>query len=83
MKYRIEWRPRARKDMGRLDPEVRHRVVEAVSRLSEDQSGTRRLEGYKPPLFRVRVGDWRILFTIDAGVATIQRVLPRDKAYRQ
>jgi mRNA interferase RelE/StbE len=83
MKYLIEWRPRARKDLGRLDREVRGRVIDAVSRLSEDQSGIRRLEGYEPPLFRIRVGDWRILFTIEAGVATIQRVLPRDKAYRQ
>jgi mRNA-degrading endonuclease RelE of RelBE toxin-antitoxin system len=79
----IEWRPRARKDLGRLNTEMRDRVVDAVGRLSEEQSGIRRLEGYKPPLFRVRVGDWRILFTIEAGVATIQRVLPRDKAYRQ
>jgi mRNA interferase RelE/StbE len=83
MKYVIEWRPRARKDLGRLDPEVRRRIIDAVSRLSEDQSGVRQLEGYKPSMFRIRVGDWRILFTIEAGVATIQRVLPRDKAYRQ
>jgi len=83
MKYLIEWRPRARKDLGRLDPDVRGRVIDAVSRLSEDNAGIRRLEGYKPPLFRIRVGDWRILFTMDAGVATVLRVLPRDKAYRQ
>jgi mRNA-degrading endonuclease RelE of RelBE toxin-antitoxin system len=30
MKYLIEWRPRARKDLGRLDPEVRRRVIDAV-----------------------------------------------------
>ena len=83
MKYLIEWRPRARKDLGRLDPEVRRRVIDAVSRLSKEQSGVRQLEGYKPPLFRVRVGDWRILFTIESDTATILRVLPRDKAYRQ
>lgn len=83
MKYLIEWRPRARKDLARLDPALRDRVIDAVGRLSEDQTGIRRLEGYKPPLFRVRVGDWRILFTIEAGVASIQRILPRDKAYRQ
>lgn len=83
MKYVIEWRVRARKDLGRLDPAVRRRVIDAVGRLSEDQIGVRRLEGYEPPLFRIRVGDWRILFSIEAGVATIQRVLPRDKAYRQ
>jgi len=83
MKYLIEWRPRARKDLGRLDAEIRRRVIDAVSRLSEDQSGVRQLAGYKPSMFRIRVGDWRILFTIEAGIATIRRVLPRDKAYRQ
>ena len=82
MKYLIAWQLRARKDLSRLDHSVRDRVIDAVSRLSEDQSGVRRLEGYKPPLFRIRVGDWRVLFTIEADVATIQRVLPRDKAYR-
>ena len=82
MKYLIAWQSRARKDLGRLDPAVRGRVVDAVSRLSEDQTGVRRLEGYKPPLFRIRVGDWRVLFTINAGVATIERVLPPYKAYQ-
>jgi len=82
MKYLIEWRSRARKDLGRLDPKVYERVVDAVNRLSEDQSGVRQLVGYHPSLYRLRVGDWRILFTIDADVATIQRVLPRDKAYK-
>jgi mRNA-degrading endonuclease RelE of RelBE toxin-antitoxin system len=83
MKYLIEWRPRARKDLGRLDPEVRGRVVDAVNQLSEDQSGIRQLVGYHPPLFRIRIGAWRILFSIEAGIAIVQRVLPRDKAYRQ
>jgi mRNA interferase RelE/StbE len=83
MKRRIEWRSRALKEAQRLDAALRERIADAVERLSEDKVSVQRLEGYKPPLFRIRVGDWRILFTIEAGVTTIQRVLPRDKAYRQ
>jgi mRNA interferase RelE/StbE len=82
MKRRIEWRSRALKEAERLDPALRERIADAVERLSEDKASVQRLQGYKPPLFRIRVGDWRILFTIDADVATIERVLPRDKAYR-
>ena len=82
MKRRIEWRSRALKEAERLDPALRERIADAVERLSEDKASVQRLQGYKPPLFRIRVGDWRILFTIDADVAMIQRVLPRDKAYR-
>jgi mRNA-degrading endonuclease RelE of RelBE toxin-antitoxin system len=47
MKYLIDWRPRARKDLRLLNPDMRERVIDAVGRLSEDQSGIRRLEGYK------------------------------------
>jgi len=82
MKHRIEWRSRALKEAERLDPALRERIADAVERLSEDKASVQRLQGYKPPLFRIRVGDWRILFTIETGVVTIQRVLPRDKAYR-
>jgi mRNA interferase RelE/StbE len=83
MKRRIEWRPRALKEAERLDIALRERIADAVQRLSEDKVSVQRLEGYNPPLLRIRVGDWRILFTIEAGVTMIQRVLPRDKAYRQ
>jgi mRNA-degrading endonuclease RelE of RelBE toxin-antitoxin system len=83
MKHAIEWRQRAVKDLDRLSPEMRRRVLAAINRLSEDEGNVRRLEGFKPPLFRLRVGDWRVLFTHEeSGATKIQRVLPRDKAYR-
>ena len=84
MKHAIEWRPRAVKDLRRLSPEMKRRVAAAVKRLGDGDGDVRRLEGYRPPLFRLRVGDCRILFTYDdSGMAEIQRVIPRDKAYRE
>ena len=83
MSRTIEWRQRALKDLYRLSPEMRRRVLAAVNRLGEEAGDVRRLEGFKPPLYRLRIGDWRILFTYEeSGVTKIQRVLPRDKAYR-
>ncbi len=77
---------RADKDIERLDKPVRRRVVSALDKLAEDpHSGTlRKLTGRAGgPKFRLRVGDWRILLTLDEETKTIQvqRVLPRGRAY--
>jgi mRNA-degrading endonuclease RelE of RelBE toxin-antitoxin system len=83
MKRAIEWRQRAVKDLDRLSPEMKRRVLVAVKKLGDGVGDVRRLEGIEPPLYRLRIGDWRILFTHEeSGATKIQRVLPRDKAYR-
>jgi len=84
--WRIEVKQRAKKDLTRLDVPVRRRIVKATRKLAEDpHSGalrklTGRAGGSK---FRLRVGDWRILVTLDEDTNTVQvqRVLPRGRAY--
>jgi mRNA-degrading endonuclease RelE of RelBE toxin-antitoxin system len=41
------------------------------------------LRDYEPPTWRVRIGDWRVLYEIndDAGVVTVAGVRHRSKAY--
>lgn len=78
----IEWRPRALKDLDRLDREVNRRVRGAIERLAAGEGDVRHLAGIDPPLFRLRVGDWRVLFRYDGDTVIIVRVLLRDKAYR-
>ena len=78
----IEWRPRALKDLDGLDRDVNQRVRKAIERLAEGEGDVRRLVAVDPPLFRLRVGDLRVLFRYDGATMTIVRVLPRGKAYR-
>lgn len=82
--WRVEFTPRAMRDMRRLDPPVRRRVYDALDRLvSEHPTGdVIRLKGSAE--WRLRVGDWRVLFGRypEAGVIRILRVLPRGRAYR-
>jgi mRNA-degrading endonuclease RelE of RelBE toxin-antitoxin system len=41
----------------------------------------RPLKGF-PDLFRVRLGDWRIIFLVDnSGVTLIKRIEPRGNVY--
>jgi len=61
---------------------VNQRVRKAIERLAEGEGDVRRLVAIEPPLFRLRAGDWRVLFRYDGATITIFRVLPRDRAYR-
>jgi mRNA interferase RelE/StbE len=73
----------AEKDIDRLDPPIRKRVVKALRSLAEDpaRSGLTSLKGR--PDSRLRVGDWRAIVELDAPSRTIRvkRVLPRGRAY--
>jgi mRNA interferase RelE/StbE len=64
--YRIEWRPRARRAFLALDKPVRLRVGDAVEALAWDPrpAGAKAIAGAGGVL-RIRVGDYRILYTID------------------
>jgi mRNA interferase RelE/StbE len=81
--WRVEVKSRAKKDLTRLDLPMRRRVVEAVRKLADDpySGALRKLTGR--PEFRLRVGDWRVLVTLDedTGTVQVQRILPRGRAY--
>ena len=85
MSLHIVWSPRARRDLGKLDPPIRQRVTDALRRYVETEQGdVVRLQGIVPVEWRLRTGDHRVRFRLDfaAGTLEVLRVLPRDKAYR-
>jgi mRNA interferase RelE/StbE len=75
----------AEKELRRLDPPVRVRVIAALDRLGADDRSldVRRLTGSDH--FRLRVGDWRVIFDYDRATRTIlvRHVLPRGRAYER
>jgi mRNA interferase RelE/StbE len=75
----------AEKDLRRLDPPVRKRVWGALDRLLADDRAldVRRLTGTEH--FRLRVGDWRVIFDYDPETESVlvRRVLPRGRAYER
>jgi mRNA interferase RelE/StbE len=64
-RYKIELRPAAARALRKLDPQVARRVQAAIALLAEDPRppASRPLRGR--PAWRVRVGDYRILYTIE------------------
>jgi mRNA interferase RelE/StbE len=69
--YRIELRPAAIRALKKLDPPIRRRIQGAITLLAEDPRppAARTLRGR--PGFRVRVGDYRILYAVEDDVLLI------------
>jgi mRNA interferase RelE/StbE len=65
--YRIEVLPGARRDLAGLPPGVRRRVATAIDALATEPRphGSKRLVGRAgEPVWRLRVGDYRVLYLI-------------------
>ena len=69
--YRIELRPAAVRALRKLDPQLRPRIQGAIALLAQDPRppGARPLRGR--PGLRIRVGDYRIIYTVQDDVLLI------------
>lgn len=82
--YRVEIKRSAEKEIERLAPDIRRRVVARIVALADDPRphGAQKLSGGDE--YRVRQGDHRIVYTIDDDVVTVTvvRVAHRSDVYR-
>jgi len=76
---RIELRPAAARALRKLDPAIRLRIRGAIALLADDPRppASRPLRGR--PGYRVRVGDYRIIYTIADDVLLIVVVALRHR----
>ena len=83
MRYEVELKPRARKDLRRFAKIDAARVVEALEKLEDNLAGDiKRLTDFTPE-YRLRVGDYRVLFEIEqTNRVVVYRVRHRRDAYR-
>jgi mRNA interferase RelE/StbE len=81
MRYTIEFRPSALRDIKRLSPDVSHRIEQKIQLLSNDMAGdVKRLVNFTPG-YRLRVGDWRVLFQPEGSRIVVYRIIHRSAAY--
>jgi mRNA interferase RelE/StbE len=76
----------AERDLKRLPAAIFHRVIAAIRTLaaSPRPPGARKLHGSGRDDYRLRVGDYRVLYEVDdtARLVRIMRVRHRREAYR-
>jgi mRNA-degrading endonuclease RelE of RelBE toxin-antitoxin system len=72
--FKTFWHPKTKEDLKVLDPEIRKRIILKIRSIASDPLHfADRLEGYN--LFKLRIGDYRALFEIDASQNFIMIVL--------
>ena len=86
MKYVVRLESRAEHELKRLPRHVLRAVDAKLVALAENPRppGTVKLQGQETEGWRVRVGEYRILFRVDdsARVVSVYHIRPRGGAYR-
>jgi len=82
MNHHIEFKPLAIKDLDELQKEMARRVLDKAETLRDSLSGdVKRLTNHTQE-YRLRVGDYRVLFDVKNDKITVYRVKHRKDAYR-
>ncbi|MHB8102337.1 MAG: type II toxin-antitoxin system RelE family toxin [Methanosarcina sp.] len=76
----------ARNFIKKLHSKNSQRIIEAIEKLAEDPvpHNAKRIYGTSEKLFRIRVGDFRVLYRIDHGevIIIVVNIDSRKRVYR-
>ncbi len=81
MRYQVEFRAEAQRDLLALSPDISRRVLKKIESLRNDLAGDVKRLVHFTPGYRLRVGDWRVLFDLAGPVIRVWRVVHRSQAY--
>jgi len=83
MARQVVFSAEARADLRAIDRETALRLLKGLARfLGTDAGDIRQLEGFDPPQYRLRIGDWRCIFRKSGDTIEVLRVRNRREAYR-
>ena len=84
VKYTLEIKQSAQKELDALDDTVFKRIDHKILALADTPrpTGCKKLKGFKDQ-WRIRVGDWRVLYIIDTETqtVTVMHVAHRREVY--
>ncbi|NOY42940.1 MAG: type II toxin-antitoxin system RelE/ParE family toxin [Planctomycetes bacterium] len=83
MKYQVCFKPRSMKDLKKIPFKFRRQIVKKIEGVGDNLAGdVKQLTNFTPE-YRLRVGDYRVLFEIADGTIVVYRVRHRREAYRK
>ena len=79
--YNLEWKEHAQRNIEGLDEATAKRILKKIEELPENpfSKDIKRLKGSND--FRLRVGDYRIMFSIEKNIITILKIGHRKNIY--
>ena len=82
MEYKIKFKPRAIKDFKSIDNKISKSIFLKIELLSNDLQGdVKKLTNFTPE-YRLRVGNYRVLFETEKDEIIIYRIMHRKEAYK-
>lgn len=82
MKYPIEFKPKAVKDLKTIPSETVRQILSRLEEMEDDLKGDVKKLTNHTPEYRLRVGRYRVLFEIEAERIVIYRIKHRREAYQ-
>ncbi|VAW34467.1 hypothetical protein MNBD_CHLOROFLEXI01-5138 [hydrothermal vent metagenome] len=82
MQYEIHFKPRALKDGKRIPKQELVRIFEKINELENNLSGDVKCLTDFDPEYRLRVGNYRILFNVEENDIFIYRIRHRKDIYK-
>ncbi|MBI5048366.1 MAG: type II toxin-antitoxin system RelE/ParE family toxin [Deltaproteobacteria bacterium] len=81
---KVEWTKDALDDLQRLDKPVGRRILNKITWLSQHFNNItpEPLSGELSGAFKLRVGDWRVIYTVEKEVIVIQAIGHRREIYK-
>ncbi|MDJ0508668.1 MAG: type II toxin-antitoxin system RelE/ParE family toxin [Crocosphaera sp.] len=81
MKYQVKFKPKAIKELEKLSSHNRTRIISKIEAMTDNLQGDiKKLTNFFPQ-YRLRVGNYRVLFDIEDDTLIIYRVKNRQNAY--
>ena len=77
---RLQITKTAERSIKKLDKATRSRVIAGIKKLPLDD--IKKLKGYENS-YRLRIGDYRVIYKSDGYTILIADVLPRGEAYKR
>lgn len=80
-RYAIEYGPSALDDLDRLPARERAQILRKIERLRLGLHGNLKRLHQAEAMYRLRMGDYRVLFDVEGAVIVIRRVGNRKDVY--
>jgi len=83
MKYNVEFKPQSLKDLSHIPKSNVDRIFIGIKKVSANLRGDVKHLTNNTPEYRLRIGNYRILFEIVNNSLIIYRILHRKDAYKK
>ncbi len=82
--HKVEWTKEAVEDLQKLDKPIAKRILNKISWFSQhfDNITLEPLSRELAGTFKLRIGDWRVIYTIEIDIIVIQAIGHRKEVYK-